>query len=777
MPSALTYRRILTLIVIAFAILAIIYALATPPLEASDEYKHYPVVHHVQTKGTMPILDSDDPGLWLQEAAQPPLYYLIMAAITSWINTDDLTDLHQVNPHAYVGNPNQIANKNIIIHSPEREAFPWQGSILAIYVIRFLGIVFGIGTILITASLGRTLFNSEVGLLAAGLTAFNPMYLFVTSAVNNDSLTIFLGHVGLYLLVLIWRNHLDPRRRWWYYALLGIVLGLGILTKLSLGALLGLTGIALAAMAWRNRNWRFIILGGGIVLFLAILISSPWFIRNMRLYGDPTALDVFISVQGIRSSPITLRDWISEFGTFYRSFWGLFGGVNVASPELIYHAYNLLAFIGIIGFFRWSWKQIKQPSLSSQAGNSKGDPSPFADEKISPDSKAAISSLNPHRGTWLLLTWAVLLFFLLIRWNIIAPSFQGRLIFPALGALNVLWAVGLLIWVNPKNRRRLAMGLVAAAFTVAMLLPWITIKPAYAFPEPLESVPQDVSFGPIIFRAGEDEIHLVGVEFPTEQSVAPGDDPIEVVMYWQAPKPVQQDYLSTIHLLGRKNTSVGFVNRYPGWGMIPTSLWQPGEVWRDVYNIYVNGDADSPSRLQVKASLYDSGRNQDLAAYGPDEEPIELLVIGEARLSGDKKDTSLADHNLEASFAEGVRLMGYSMDPLPALPGKSMELTLFWEAEQAVLNNYTVFVHLLDANGNQVANGDGPPVFGDYPTYLWREGDLILDEHTLVLPADLPHGEYEVTVGLYDPVSLTRLPREDGEADSVSWLLPVGVKR
>lgn len=771
------YRHYLTLIVIGYVILAIIYAFATPPLEASDEYKHYPAVQYVQTYGTMPILDPDDPGPWLQEAAQPPLYYLLMAAVTAWINTDDLAEIYQVNPHVYMGNPNQIGNKNLLIHVPSRESFPWQGSILAIYVIRLMTIVIGIGTILVTANLGALLFEPKVGLLAAALTAFNPMYLFVNSAVNNDALAIFLGHLGLFILVLIWRDNTDPLRRWWRYPMLGIVLGLGLLTKLSLGALLGLTGLALAVMTLRSRNWRIFFLGGGIVLLVAILVSIPWFIRNVQLYGDPTALNVFISVQGMRLTPITLRGWISEFGTFYRSFWGLFGGVNVASPELIYNAYNLLAIIGTVGFFRWSWQQLRGLPIPKADNDSLETPSHPVDSKRSRDGRASDGSLIPQRGTWLLLAWAALLFVLLIRWNYIAPSFQGRLIFPALGALNVLWAVGLLIWVKPNRRRRLATGLVGIVFAVALLLPWITIKPAYAFPEPLNYVPEEARFGPIIFRAKEDEIHLVGVEIPAGQSVAPSDDPVEVILYWQAFKSVQRDYLSTLHLLGRQNTSVGYVNRYPGWGMIPTSLWQPGQIWRDVYHIYVNEDAAAPSRLQVKASLYDPEIGQDLAAYGPDGRLIELLLIGEARLSGHVQEVVLADQTIEVSFDEGVRLVGYSMEPAPMLPGDLVTVTLYWKADQAITNNYTVFVHLIDSAGIEVANGDGPPVAGDYPTYLWHEGDLIKDEHSFILPADLTPGEYEIAVGLYDPVSLARLSREDSEEDSVRWSLLVETAR
>ncbi len=41
----------------------------------------------------------------------------------------------------------------------------------------------------------------------------------------------------------------------------------------------------------------------------------------------------------------------------YRTFWGLFGGVNVAAPELFYNIYNILFVAGTAGFGDWLWRQ------------------------------------------------------------------------------------------------------------------------------------------------------------------------------------------------------------------------------------------------------------------------------------------------------------------------------------------------------------------------------------------------------------------------------------
>jgi 4-amino-4-deoxy-L-arabinose transferase-like glycosyltransferase len=757
-PKA-TQRKYLALTVIAYVLLAFTYALATPPLEASDEYKHYPVVQHLQTTGTLPILDPENPGLWLQSAVQPPLYFILVALITAGIDSGDLPDIHQENPHAYVGDPNQIYNKNLIIHQADREQFPWQGAILAIYIARFVTIFLGIGTILLVSRLGEVLFNPQVAIVAAVLTAFNPMFIFISTSVNNDGLAALLGMLGLYLLVMLWRDEPDPVRGWLRYFTLGLVLGLAILTKLSLAGLLLLAGISLAVLTWRRRQWKYLLFGGSVVLLVALAVAAPWLIHNLRHYQDPSALNVFLEVQAQRAVPLSFQDWIEEFGTLYRTFWGLFGGVNVAAPELFYNIYNILFVAGTAGFGYWLWRHWRN---RQKIADGEDDPAGAGSELVA-----------STKGLWFLLAWTVIVLLLLIRWNFFAQSFQGRLLFPALGAVNVLWAAGLLACLPQRFRNKFSLLLAMVFFIMAALLPWIAIRPAYAYPEPLTTIPEEALFGPITFRMGDGEIQLVGVEVPPDQSVRPGESPIEVILYWSALDPVEKDYLSIVHLLGRKSVSVGFVNRYPGWGMIPTSQWQPGQIWRDVYHVYVGPDAEAPSRLRIKAGLFDPDTDRDVDAFSPDGELIDLLLVGEARLASGTEGELKPETALEVALAEGITLSGYDLEPLTARTGDSQRLFLHWLAAAKPSKDFTVFVHLLDENGNQVTGADNPPVFGDYPTSLWQEGDTILDEHILQIPAGVSPGTYHIAVGLYDPATLARVPRLDGTGDTISWPVTV----
>jgi hypothetical protein len=86
-------------------------------------------------------------------------------------------------------------------------------------------------------------------------------------------------------------------------------------------------------------------------------------------------------------------------------------------------------------------------------------------------------------------------------------------------------------------------------------------------------------------------------------------------------------------------------------------------------------------------------------------------------------------------------------------------VTLCWESLAPAALDYTVFVHLYDAQGELVATGDGQPLNGAYPTHLWQPGDRVVDVHLLAAASGDVSGDggYQVGVGLYDLGSGLRL--------------------
>ncbi len=113
-------------------------------------------------------------------------------------------------------------------------------------------------------------------------------------------------------------------------------------------------------------------------------------------------------------------------------------------------------------------------------------------------------------------------------------------------------------------------------------------------------------------------------------------------------------------------------------------------------------------------------------------------------------------------LGEAVGLIGYDV-PERVAPGDAFRVMLYWHARAAVLGDYTVFVHLLDANGAIAAQADGKPVWWTFPTTQWKPGQYIRDEHILELDAGLPRGDYRLAVGMYDAATGVRLTVTDAQ--------------
>jgi hypothetical protein len=91
-------------------------------------------------------------------------------------------------------------------------------------------------------------------------------------------------------------------------------------------------------------------------------------------------------------------------------------------------------------------------------------------------------------------------------------------------------------------------------------------------------------------------------------------------------------------------------------------------------------------------------------------------------------------------------------------PGDVLGLRTFWSVEQPFGQDFYIFVHVLDANGNRVAQRDTPPWQGRFPTSSWRAGTLVVDVNDVALPEGLAPGEYTVAIGMFDPASGARPP-------------------
>lgn len=130
------------------------------------------------------------------------------------------------------------------------------------------------------------------------------------------------------------------------------------------------------------------------------------------------------------------------------------------------------------------------------------------------------------------------------------------------------------------------------------------------------------------------------------------------------------------------------------------------------------------------------------------------LVIYATSLGREKP----VERGLGVRLGEGIHLLGYSLVDQKVRPGEIIRLTLHWKTSEEIETGYKVFVHLLDGEGRIVAQRDSEPVGGSRPTSGWGMGEEIWDNYGIMLPEELPSGEYQLVVGMYDPTGGERLP-------------------
>ena len=113
-----------------------------------------------------------------------------------------------------------------------------------------------------------------------------------------------------------------------------------------------------------------------------------------------------------------------------------------------------------------------------------------------------------------------------------------------------------------------------------------------------------------------------------------------------------------------------------------------------------------------------------------------------------------------ANFGDSIGLMGVQVEPPEVKPGGLVTITCYWHTRIQPDADYTVFIHLLGDDGERLAQDDGWPLGGNWPTSLCAPSQTLLDQHALRLPEAVSSGSYDLGVGWYLLSSGKRLPVE-----------------
>jgi len=397
-------RAILAVIVLVYIVLGILYAVMTPPWQVPDEPAHYNYVRFLVQERRLPVLsmgDYDqgyldeatsrrfDPALSIDpiryESHQPPLYYLLAMPV-------------------YV---------------------LFRGALIPL---RLFSVLLGAGLPIVAYLVGKQVYPDQAwpGLGAAAFVALIPQHVAMSAGVENDVLAeLILGLVLLELVRWLSLTEWGSIRR---LTVVGVLVGLGLLTKISAYIAIPLALIAVllklrqaAHQGPSSQSARTAGIAVAALLIPALILSLPWFIRNVAVYGhmDLTGLKYH---DRIVVGQLRTQDWIAEHGwvslpgaflsTTFHSFWAQFGWMAVPIDARIYTALGMLSLLVCLGFVLWlidAWDGRRRPT------------------------PAGILLACSALFTLASLVW----------YNLGLYQAQGRYLFPALIPLGIAWSLGL----------------------------------------------------------------------------------------------------------------------------------------------------------------------------------------------------------------------------------------------------------------------------------------------------------------------------------------------
>lgn len=567
-------------LLILFASVAVYFTIKIPAFETPDEFQHYAFVQHVVTWFDLPKSEPDTPGLWRQQGVQAPLYYIAGALLTIWVDHSEFpTTAHRVNFFAKLGVNDAQDNRNFFMPHAD-DGWPWRKEFLALHILR----IFSVGLACLSLyALHRFLIlflERRTALLGVAVCAFIPQFVFISAAASNDNLVVLAGCLVVWQLAeWIRKWSAEPQSALYRHAWrIGLLLALALLAKLSGIGLLGVAGAAAAWIAWRRRSFICLWSLSWRMAVPVVAGSGWWFLRNLWLYQDPLAWNIWRANITLRPGPLTLGQLATEFPALLKSFWGLFGWLTVPFPPLVYGvALALVALVGILFLF-WLRKTLRtQPT------------------------DAYLLESETFASGFLAFLWLGVLTLSWLRFSLIAQAAQGRYFFPAMAAYGL--AIGLGCSFLSARFQKLAGLIPAAMLALCIATPTWILDPAYEPPDFAQHAGEALAARQAVSGADltSPELRLVGLGLPTD--VVPGRS-YPVFLRMQAIGEVTQDYAFFFHYRDEEGQIVAQYDGLPGGGMWPTTQWRQGETRTDRIYVHIPADLEPGTHGNIVMGLY-----------------------------------------------------------------------------------------------------------------------------------------------------------------------------
>jgi 4-amino-4-deoxy-L-arabinose transferase-like glycosyltransferase len=271
---------------------------------------------------------------------------------------------------------------------------------------------------------------------------------------------------------------------------------------------------------------------------------------------------------------------------------------------------------------------------------------------------------------------------------------------------------------------------------------------------------------PIPWRSAQanfdNQVWLTG--YHVEPAIAKPGEWVTLYLNWQIRGPIDGDYYLFLHLF-----DLALAQRRAQANLPFNSIiyrWSAPLAFADTYRFRLPPDSLQGVYL-FEIGLYHNFSLERLPVIigEGNQVPDDEAILGKFRVQS--LPPSLPQYPINAQFGDAVSLLGGDFPERSLYPGQTLTYTLHWQAINSIALDYTVFNHVLDAQGNMIAQQDSMPQHNQYPTSWWDPGEIVTDPRSIPLPAELGPGVYTLRIGLYDPQTGQRLPLNGGGQDFV----------
>lgn len=723
------YGPLLLLLAARLAV-GLVYSQVAPAWEAYDEDGHFAYADYLASHHSL-VLPANDPiAAQIWEKFQPPLYYDLIAPLVGLFERGPTFQSPARNPYLSNGD----AGVNYALH-PALQSTQDQAQDQALRAGRAASVLISTLSVLPVFLAARRLWPRAASTrwLATGLYAFWPQFLFVGSMLSNDVLITALSALAVLLAVDLALGGFRLSRA----LAVALTVGLALLTKLNGAALIVLAAGALALSlaagpargGRRSLTWlgltRLALAGAGLLLLVA---GAVWVLNSLH----------FVTTQIFQLS--VARDFVGSLSTggqhngnlveaalayAFRTFLASYGWGNLESFAWLYTLWAVGALLAVLG-----------------AGLAAGLALRGRQHWDAPTT----------RVYWLLAGFSLTVVALALALAIAQQNVflvPGRYLLPALPAVCLLLAGAWRNWLaRPRWRTRAWQAISLGAVLTGWAAPFAILAPAYARPPLQTAASIDTPVGAVFGGS----LELLGYQGSV---AATAGQSAQATLCWRALAPIAANQTLFLEVVGADGQGYGRLRTYPGHGNYPTSQWTPDTEFCEHYQVPIASAIPAPALAHLRVSWLAGDTNEALpvrlaSGAAPKDRAFQL----EFKVAGLPGGPPLSAHPANDRIGEQIQLTGYDL----AQVGRQVRVTLRWQVLEDVTLDAVVFVHLRDTPSHALAQGDGAPVQGAYPTRLWQKGEIILDTHVLNLPKTPSATPLALYVGMVDTQTSKRLP-------------------